>query len=96
MTIEDFKASVDTGEMPEGLSPALQGLWVEASGAWERAHEIVQPDNSREAAWVHAYLHRKEPDESNARYWYSRCKEPFFNGSFDEEWAHIAVALLKG
>jgi len=94
MTLDEFKASVASGDMPSDLSNALQGLWIEAGGNWDTAHEAVQSDDGREAAWVHAYLHRKEPDESNARYWYKRSGEPFFDGSFEAEWDAIARALL--
>jgi hypothetical protein len=43
---------------------------------------------------VHAYLHRKEGDESNAAYWYRRAGKPIARGSLDEEWTGIAAALL--
>ena len=34
---------------------------------------MVQDLTSKEAAWVHAYLHRKEGDQMNAAYWYDRA-----------------------
>jgi hypothetical protein len=44
------------------------------SGDWQAAHEIVQQhETDREAAWIHAVVHRMEGDLGNARYWYSRC-----------------------
>jgi len=49
---------------------------------------------SAAAAWVHAYLHRKEGDLDNARYWYRKAKQPEATGALDEEWAAIADALL--
>lgn len=95
MTIDDFKASVTESTPPEGLSEPLRALWTEAKGDWHAAHAIVQDDGGTDAAWVHAYLHRKEPDPSNARYWYGRAGQPVFEGSFDAEWTAIAEALLK-
>jgi hypothetical protein len=44
--------------------------------------------------WVHAYLHRKEGDLSNARYWYSRAGRPPQEGPLETEWDAIAGALL--
>ena len=61
---------------PEGASPVVQALWHDARGDWKRAHECVQDDTSREGSWVHAYLHRKEGDLGNARYWFAQAGRP--------------------
>jgi hypothetical protein len=44
---------------------------------------------------VHAYLHRKEGDLANARYWYARAGRPAAAGALDDEWAMIAAAMLS-
>jgi len=90
MTLDEFRALAETGDLP---APLL-GLWREARGDWDGAHAAVQDDSSRDAAWVHAYLHRKEGDLSNAGYWYARARRPEFRGSLETEWAEIASALL--
>ena len=81
--------------MPGGLSPALQGLWADAAGEWDKAHRAVQDAEDRSAAWVHAYLHRKEGDRSNAGYWYSRAGREASTESLDAEWERIVAALLE-
>jgi hypothetical protein len=43
---------------------------------------------------VHAYLHRKEGDLSNAGLWYQRAGKPQARMSFEEEWAEIVSSLL--
>ena len=58
---------------PAGAGPALQAIWHEAHGDWARAHEVSQEDDGAAGSWVHAYLHRKEGDLANARYWYTRA-----------------------
>jgi len=45
-------------------------------------------------AWVHAYLHRKEGDLSNAAYWYRRGQRPVASDSLEEEWIRIVTAIL--
>ena len=60
----------------------------------EAAHAAAQADEGGAGDWVHAYLHRKEGDASNAAYWYRRARKPFFGASVDAEWQEIAVALL--
>lgn len=80
---------------PEELSPALQALWLDGQGDWDGAHDLAQTGGGREGAWVHAYLHRKEGDDSNAAYWYSRAGRPVATGDLRAEWEEIVRALLK-
>lgn len=43
------------------------------AGDWEGAHKIVQCyEDDATACWIHACLHKLEPDEANSRYWYRR------------------------
>ena len=91
MTFEEFQKSRNE---PAGLVPALRALWHDAKGDWETAHRIAQEDNSREAAWVHAYLHRKEGDLANARYWYARSGRAAHTGSLADEWRETVSDLL--
>lgn len=94
MTLQQFRASLAQPNPPAGLSLALIGLWWDAKGDWTKAHESAQQDEGPEGAWVHAYLHRKEGDSSNAAYWYGRAKTPPSRVPFEEEWEEIAAALL--
>ncbi len=90
-----FRASLDAPAPPPDLSAALEALWWDARGDWERAHEAVMRDEGAEAAWVHAYLHRKEGDRSNAAHWYRRAGQPMPDGTLEAEWKAIAAALLS-
>lgn len=67
----------------------LAALWWDRRGDWPRAHECAQSDEGRDCAEVHAYLHRKEGDLPNARYWYARAGRPVANGTLDDEWASL-------
>jgi len=94
MTVEDFCKSLTAAQPPAGLSLALVGLWWDAKGDWTRAHEAAQQDEGRDGSWVHAYLHRKEGDQGNAAYWYSRASKPICREPLDAEWLGIVTALL--
>ena len=94
MDVIAFRASITCAEPPSGLNLALRALWFDAKGDWEAAHTAAQADKGGVGDWVHAFLHRKEGDESNAAYWYRRARKPFFNASLDAEWQEIAIALL--
>lgn len=94
MNIESFKATLSSAEPPE-LSHALRALWWDAKGDWDKAHASAQQDEqSPEGTWVHAYLHRKEGDLSNAGHWYRRAGRPVATTSLEAEWTTIANALL--
>jgi len=92
MTVAEFRASLKSDSPPRDL--ALAGLWWDAKGNWTRAHESAQQDESPRGAWVHAYLHRKEGDISNARYWYGRAGKSAARGPFEQEWEQVVAALL--
>jgi hypothetical protein len=82
-------------DVPEaGLTHALAGLWWDAKGDWKRAHESAQQDEGPDGSWVHAYLHRKEGDQSNAAHWYSRAGKPVCREPLDAEWLSIVTQLL--
>src|SRR5436853_7846008 len=95
MTPAELKTSVSKAAPPADLAPTVQALWWAAKGDWDRAHKLVQDDESREAAWVHAYLHRVEGDLPNARYWYRSAGRPVASGTLEAEWDEIAGALLS-
>src|SRR5213083_783547 len=94
VSMADFKASLSDAAPAPTLSPPLTALWWAAKGKWDDAHKIVMHEETAEAAWVHAYLHRVEGDLGNAGYWYRRAGRPVANGQLDAEWASIAEALL--
>ena len=94
MTLDEFKATVSASTAPP-LSGALQALWHDARGDWDKAHEIANGVDDQTGAWVHAYLHRKEGDLGNAGYWYQRAGQPVANDSLESEWTRIVSALLK-
>src|SRR5262245_23379404 len=95
MTLEAFHASVrETTSPGADLAPLLRALWHDARGDWDRAHQLAQEVETRDGAWVHAYLHRKEGDPDNARYWYRRAGRAESSAPLDLEWDEIARALL--
>jgi hypothetical protein len=93
MELADFRDSLLKSAPPDGLGSLMRALWHDAKGDWRRAHEIVQDEEGRDAAWVHAYLHRKEGDLANAGYWYRRAGKPGCKTSLKDEWEAIAAAL---
>jgi hypothetical protein len=94
MNLAAFRQSLSADAPPAGLSPALEALWRDARGDFDRAHQLAQSDEGGRGDWAHAYLHRKEGDAGNAAYWYRRAGKPVCRTSLTEEWEAIASALL--
>lgn len=92
---DPFEAALAAAVPPRDWPLAATALWWDAKGDWTKAHDLIATDErSRPAAWVHAYLHRKEGDIDNARYWYERAGRPASAAPLDDERRLIAVALL--
>jgi hypothetical protein len=97
MSFAEFQQSVARDPAPPAVAgAALQALWHDGRGDWEKAHGCAQDDHSRDGSWVHAYLHRKEGDVGNAGYWYARANRPMpaTGVTLEAEWAAIAQELL--
>ena len=94
MNFEEFQASLGASSPPATLSRYLQSLWYDSKGDWNRSHEIIQNIEDKTAAWIHAYLHRKEGDIGNADYWYRRAGKNRPTLSLQHEWKNILSALL--
>ena len=95
MNLDDFNRSLEGDAPPDELDLTLKALWYDAKGHWEHAHELVQSGGEGDEAWVHAYLHRKEGDEGNARYWYARAKQPVPPEPLEDEWRILVQTLLS-
>lgn len=95
VSVADFRASIAGDAPAAGLTSVLGGLWWLAKGDWDRAHKIVQDESSRDAAWVHAHLHRVEGDLGNAAYWYRQAGRPVATDALEAEWERIASELLR-
>jgi hypothetical protein len=94
VSLVDFRASLSAAAPAKGLALPLAALWWAAKGEWNQAHSIVQEEDSTDAAWVHAYLHRVEGDLGNASYWYRKAGQPVAKDSLEAEWERIASALI--
>jgi hypothetical protein len=95
MDFTEFCRSLSQDESPPDFDFALTGLWWDAKNNWKLAHEAAQQDEGPDGSWVHAYLHRKEGDASNAAYWYSRAGKQPAQTPLEEEWLQIVKSLLN-
>ena len=93
----DFKASLVRRRAGAGArrrrSPRCGGR-PRANGT--RRTRSFRTKSTRDAAWVHAYLHRVEGDLGNAGYWYRQAGQPVAKDPLETEWERIVSALLGG
>jgi len=94
MQFEEFTKSITGIQPPSNLNQYALALWYDAKSGWEKAHTIIQDIEDETAAWIHAYLHRKEGDTGNAAYWYKRAGKKMPGYSLEKEWEEIAKAVI--
>ena len=73
---ESFVSTRLTGTQAELIRATIL-LWHDHHDA---AHCIVQDMETPDGSYIHAILHRREPDYFNAKYWFRRVRQhPCFN-----------------
>lgn len=76
------------------MIPLSQVLALMREGKWNEAHNLVQLDDSSNAAWLHALLHVQEGDLEDAEYWYGRSGRNFRSrGTLSEEMDALEAGL---
>ena len=94
MNFETFQESLNAVAPPASANVYLQSLWYDAKDNWEKAHTLIQDISDKKAAWIHAYLHRKEGDVWNANYWYTKADQRMPGYTFEQEWEEIVKAMV--
>lgn len=94
MNIHEFTTSVNAAQPPGHLPVHLEAMWYAKKGNWEKAHNLVQDLPDRDAAHIHAYLHRVEGDQFNADYWYRKAGTKRPDQPLSAEWEAITTTLL--
>jgi len=94
MTVEEFRNSTFEIAAQADWPVHVRSLWYVAHDNWQAAHNLIDHLDDAKSSHVHAYLHRLEGDEWNAKYWYNRANQPVFKGSLEEEWIALVTLYL--
>jgi hypothetical protein len=90
-----FHESLKQASCPPEFNVLQQALWHDGKGDWNTAHDLINDLTSMDAAWVHAYMHRKEGDLGNADYWYRRAGKSRSTQSLQDEWESLVRHFCK-
>ena len=95
MNYDEFIGSLSSDQPPQKIPVVLKALWYDGKNDWEGSHNIAQDIDDKNGSWVHAYLHRKEGDISNAHYWYSRAGKSEPRMTLKEEWESLVRNFIE-
>lgn len=62
----------DRGEIASAKQPLIRALVLLWHDHLARSHVISQSIDGSDGSFVHGIMHRREPDYSNAKYWFNR------------------------
>ncbi|MEO1012005.1 MAG: hypothetical protein AAFX53_11910 [Bacteroidota bacterium] len=88
---ETLREQIPDAQWPEGL----KALWYDAKDDWEASHDIAQEIHNSLGSWIHGYLHWKEGDIWNAKYWYRQTGRPFPEHGLEAEQLAILEFILQ-
>jgi hypothetical protein len=75
-SIPELDSRLDKALQGKQLSPAVSDLFRGTILLWhdhlDQAHQIVQDIESPDGSFIHAIMHRREPDYGNSKYWFRR------------------------
>ena len=95
LTYTEFKSRLSDNNAPAAWPQELRAMWYDFNNDWHEAHEIAQDLHSTHAKRIHGYLHWKEGDLWNARYWYRQAGTEFPGGDLKQEARAIVQAILS-
>lgn len=93
----DLNRQLDEFLAAQKISARAQPLLRSAALLWhdhlDASHTISQNIETRDGAWLHGIMHRREPDYGNAKYWFRRVGQ---HEAFPKLAERVASLLQNG
>ena len=68
----DLKSAVSQSDLSGNNADLMRSAALLWHDCLDESHAISQDINSSDGSFLHAIMHRREPDYSNAKYWFNR------------------------
>jgi hypothetical protein len=79
------KSVADIERLLDASAPLARATVLLWHDHLDEAHQIVQDIDNADGSYLHAIMHRREPDYGNAKYWFRRVgQHPCFKPLADE------------
>lgn len=72
-----------------------RALWHIHHNEWEEAHNLIQDLDDSLSCIIHAYIHKVEGDEWNAKYWYAKGGRRSNTMGKEEEFSFLVHKSLQ-
>ena len=83
------------GDFDPAAAPSVRAGLLLRAGFDDASHDVSQNITTSEGSYWHGIMHRREPDGSNAKYWFRRVgTHPLFHTILDKE--HRSLAKQAG
>ena len=93
--LEALASAFPSGDDRDMTAACRAGLWL-AFNFLDESHKISQELETVEGSYWHGILHRREPDASNAAYWFRRVGEHPIFATLSKEALALGLRLPSG
>lgn len=90
LNLDQCHAALDKLDLAHHHQPLIHSALLLWHDHLDASHNLSQNINSNDGSFLHGIMHRREPDYSNAKYWFTRAGQ---HEAFDSINTRAALAL---
>ena len=90
LNLDQCHAALDKLDLAHQQKPLIHSALLLWHDHLDASHNLSQNINSNDGSFLHGIMHRREPDYSNAKYWFTRAGQ---HEAFDSINTRAALAL---
>ena len=90
LNLDQCHAALDKLDLAQQQKPLIHSALLLWHDHLDASHNLSQNINSNDGSFLHGIMHRREPDYSNAKYWFTQAGQ---HEAFDSINTRAALAL---